>query len=419
VEDKELYARLLNVKRPWFVREVRYAEKPERIDVYLDHPAEMKMPCPECGKEHAVYDHAEERQFQHLNTCHVATFLHVRMPRVKCGEHGVRRVHLGFAEGRTDMTLRMERHVIELARQCSMEGIGRLTGLSWDRCWAVVERAVKRGRQRKGVVVPRRIGVDEKSFAKGHQYETLVCDLDEGTIEYVADKNNEESLAGYYRQFTEDQRAQIEAVAMDMWDPYIAATKAAVPEADKKIVFDKFHVTRVLCEAVDKVRKEEHKELMAEGKDWLKWTKYLWLRNEENVPEDRRSEIDLLRQLDVKVARAWAIKENFRNFWRHQRIGWAVKFFKRWYHWATHSRLKPIIAAAKTIQRHLANILTYLRHGITNGLTEAINSNIEKVKRMACGFRNREHYRTAIYFHCGGLDVYPKSPRFSTATTTS
>ena len=418
MQDKDLYGRLLKVQRPWFVKSVEYGEEPERIDVYLDHPRGMKLPCPECGKALGVYDHAEEREFQHLHTCHVPTYLHVRMPRVKCPDHGVRRVPLGFAEGRSDMTLRMERHLIDLAQECSMTGMGRLTGLSWDRCWAVLERAVFRGRDRKGVAPARRIGVDEKSFAKGHKYETLVSNLDTGTIEYVGDRNDTESLAAYYRQFDKQQLASIEAVAMDMWAPYVKATEAAVPDATSKIVFDRFHVTGLLCEAVDKVRKEEHRELTAQGCSWLKRSKYLWLRNEENLSEDRRLALDILQRLDLKVARAWAIKENFRHFWSYRRAGWAKRFFKRWYHWATHSRLPPIIKAAKSIKRHLPNILTYIVHGITNATSEAINSNIEKVKRMARGFRNRDHYKTAIYFHCGGLDLYPHPPPFSCATTT-
>ena len=121
-----------------------------------------------------------------------------------------------------------------------------------------------------------------------------MCNLEEGAIAYVADKNNQESLAGYYRQFDDEQREQIEAVAMDMWPPYIAATKAAVPQADEKIVFDKFHVMRGLSEAVDKVRKRDHKELTAEGKDWLKWTRYLWLYNKENIPAKRQEEFSVL-----------------------------------------------------------------------------------------------------------------------------
>jgi transposase len=180
-----------------------------------------------------------------------------------------------------------------------------------------------------------------------------------------------------------------------------------VPRASGKIVFDKFHVVQYVTKAVDKVRKAENSELADRGLDWLKNTKWLWLANEENIPEWRRPEFEELKNKDLKVARAWSIKENLRHFWGFKTKSAAEKFFKKWYWWATHSRLKPMIEAAKTIKRHLENILTYFTHQVTNALGESINSKIEKIKKTACGYRNREHYKTAIYFHCGGLDLYP------------
>jgi transposase len=408
MEDTELYTKLLGIKRPWFIKEVTYGESPERIDVYLEHEPGMLLPCPECDRHSSVYDHMKERQWQHLNTCHVATFIHARLPRIKCKIHGVKTIISEWAEPGSDMTMAFESHLIALEQECSIQGIFRLTSVSWDRCWGVMERAVRRGLSRKGKAIPEQIGVDEKSFTRGHRYETLVCDIKKGTIEYVADDRKQESLEEYYDRFSKEELRKVEAVAMDMWDPYIAATKAKVPEAERKIVFDKFHVMRLMGEAVDKVRKQEHKELAEQDIEWLKGTKYLWLYSKENLPERRRHEFKTLRKMDLKVSRAWAIKENLRNLWQYSRMGWATRFFKKWYFWATHSRLDPIIKVAKTMKRHIDNILTYLKHRITNSLSEALNGQIEKIKRMACGYRNREHYRTAIYFHCGGLDLYPR-----------
>jgi transposase len=286
--------------------------------------------------------------------------------------------------------------------------VSRLIDLSWDEGWGVMERAVRRGLERKERRVPERIGVDEKSFARRHKYETLIYDLDRRCVEYVTDGRTEESLAEYYLQFEKKELKQVKVVAMDMWEAYIGATKAHVPEADGKIVFDKFHVVQYVTKAVDKVRKAENAELDRQGFDWLKNTKWLWLANDENVPQWRRAEFEELKKMDLKVGRAWSIKENLRNFWNCETKKKAKKFFNKWYCWATHSRLKPVIEAAKTLKNHLKNILTYFDHHVTNALGESINSKIEKIKKTACGYRNREHYRTAIYFHCGGLDLYPK-----------
>ena len=418
MKDTELYTRLLRIKRPWFIRDVRYSESPERIDIYLEHEPGILLPCPQCDKYSPVYDHMEEREWQHLNTCHVATFIHAHLPRIECKEHGVKCIICEWAEPGSDMTMAFESHLIALEGECSVQGVFRLTNVSWDRCWGVMGRAVQRGQRRKGKQIPEYIGVDEKSFSKGHKYETLVCDIRKGTVEYVADDRRQESLEKYYGQFDKKERERVKAVAMDMWDPYIAATKDKIPEAVQKIVFDKFHVMRLMGEAVDNVRKQEHKELMDKDRQWLKGTKYLWLYSRENMPKHRWQEFNVLRKLDLKVSRAWAIKENLRNLWSYSRMGWALKFFKRWYFWATHSRLLPIIKVAKTIKKHLDNILTYLKHRITNALSEALNSRVEKIKRMACGYRNRKHYRTAIYFHCGGLDLYPRPRNREGGTTT-
>lgn len=140
-----------------------------------------------------------------------------------------------------------------------------------------MQRVVERGLSRKTKRIPFHIGVDEKSFARGHKYETLVYDLQESTVEYVGEDRTQESLSRYYEQFSEEERESVKVIAMDMWDPYIAATREAIPGAEDKIVFDKFHIMRQMTDAVDKVRKQEHQELMKDDRDVLKGTKYLWL----------------------------------------------------------------------------------------------------------------------------------------------
>ena len=410
MDEKALFTKILKIHLPWFVKEVVVNEKDQRIDIYVDHEREIQVRCPECDRFYGMYDHGPERVYRHLDTCEMSTFIHVRPPRVNCPTHGVKQIDSEFGENGSDMTFAFESYVIRLAQECSIEAVKRLCGLSWERGWNALERAVGRGRSRKVHRIPARIGVDEKSIAKGHRYESLVYDLDGGTVEYVCDDRRQESLESYYRQFSEEELKGVEAVAMDMWDPYIAATKAYVPEAKKKIVFDRFHVMGQVLKAVDKVRKIEHKQLSERGEEVLKGTKYLWLWSEENIPLWRREEFDSIRAKDLRICRAWAIKENLRYLWDYHYEALMRKYFKRWYFWATHSRLDPIKKAAKTLKVHLDNIVTYARHRITNALGESINAKIEKVKRLACGFRNRSHYRTAIYFHCGGLDLFPKPP---------
>jgi transposase len=406
MQDTELYEKLLKLKHPWRVTKVKLDTANDRVDVWVEDYPGTKWDCPECKVKASVYDHSEERVWRHLDTCQFGTYIHTRIPRFKCSTHGIRQISVPWAAPGSRFTLLYENKVIDTLKECDVTGVNRLTGTTWSEAWNVMEKAVERGLERKKMSVPEYIGIDEKSFAKRHKYETLVCNLRTGTVECVLDERDQESLESYYSRFKTKDLSVIKAIAMDMWDPYIAATRNFVPDAGSKIVFDRFHVIRYVTEALDKVRRQEHKQLMKNGDEWLKGTKHLWLMNEERIPDWRKPEFDEIRKMKLKTSRAWAIKESLRHFWDYSYPKNAEKFFKRWYFWVSHSRLKPMIEAARTLKSHITNILTYFKHHITNAVVEGLNSKIQSVKQMACGFRNREHYRKAILFHCGGLDLY-------------
>jgi len=409
VDDTELYTKLLRIAPPWRVTRVRVDGAAERVDVWVEEGAGTKFPCAGCAHPAPVYDHTAEQVWRHLDTCQCQTYVHARLPRTACPVDGVRQVPAPWAEARSEYTRPFETRIIDTCKECDVTGVRRLLRTGWDATGGVLTRAVARGLARKPRRVPARLGVDEKAVRKGHTYESLVVDLDRGTVEAVVDDRTQASLAAYYRQFTPEELATIEAIAMDMWEPYIRATHACVPDAGTKIVFDRYHATRYVTEAVDQVRRQEHKALQAQDDLRLKGTKHLWLWNEENIPAWRRAEFEAVKHAELKTSRAWAIKEALRGFWDYGYPKRAARYFKAWYFWATHSRLAPMIAAAKTLKRHLPNLLTYFKHWITNATAEGINSKIQTLKLMACGYRNREHYKTAILFHCGGLDLYPRA----------
>ena len=408
MQDTELYKLLLGLAHPWYVTRVDFDQQNRRIDVWTEAVKGVKFPCPECSQQRSVYDHGDEQVWRHLDSCDCRTYLHARLPRVNCPEHGAKQIQAPWAGARLRFTLQFESRTIDVLKECDVTGTMRLLGTKWDQTWEVMDRAVARGLDRKEHRVPEYIGIDEKSFAKGQDYETIVCDLQRGTVEFVVDDRVEDSLQQYYDAFTEEELTTIKGIAMDMWPNYINVTMREVPGAEDKIVFDRFHATRYVTDAVDKVRRDEHKALNQQGDGSLKKTKYIWLKNKENLSENQREIFAQVRKLNLKTGRAWAIKEALRDFWEYTYPACAAKHFNWWYNWATHSRLPPMIAAAKTLKRHLHNLLTYFKHHITNACAEGINSKIQTIKQMACGYRNREHYRIAIYFHCGGLDLYPR-----------
>lgn len=409
MQDTTLFETILGLHAPWHISRVELNPSAQRVDLWAAHD-DTRWSCPECGQSLVCWDHAEERTWRHLDTCQFQTHVHARVPRVRCPTHGVKQVRIPWAEPRGRFTLLMERLVIDVIRQCStLTGACRILQITWDEAWGVMARAVARGQARKTAAPIRYVGVDEKAFRKGHVYHTVVCDLERSTVEYVGEGRGEPSLAPFYAGLTPRQRDALQAVAMDMWDPYIKATRLGLPQGGERIVFDRFHVMRDITTAVDLVRKHEHRTLLREtGESVLTGTKYVWLYAAERLPGAWRDAFKALRTRNLKVGRAWAIKEALRTLWTYRQPAAAARFFRQWYGWARRSQLEPIKRVAATLQRHLPGVLRYCRHRITNGVAEGLNSKIMTIKRKACGFRNAQHFTTAIYFHCGGLDLYPR-----------
>ena len=408
MRDTELYRHLLGIESPWTVSRVELDVKGGRVDVWAEHAKGARFACPECGREATTYDHEEERSWRHLDSCQFATYLHARPPRVKCEEHGVKQARLSWAEPHSRFTLLFERLAIDVLREMSITGACRLLGLSWDEAHHLMERAVARGQERKTARPVRYLGVDEKATRKGHKYMTLVCDLERRTVEHVEEGRTKESLDAFYQSLSTEHREQIEAVAMDMWAPYVASTTTQLPAGADKIVFDRFHIMKHMNDAVDKVRRVEHRLLRDWGHDTLKGTKHLWLYAQENVPERDEERFRELRRLTLKTGRAWMIKEDLRWLWSCASKERGKAFFKRWDRWAMRSRLAPVIGVARMLRSKIRNVLTYFEHPITNAISEAINSVVQTVKKNARGFRSFVNFKTAVFFHCGGLDLYPR-----------
>jgi transposase len=398
------------MQTPWAISRVTLDTSGERVDRWAAHADETRWPCPECQEALPCSDHAEEREGRHLDTCQYETFLHARVPRVDCPTHGVRQVRVSWAEPRSRFTLLMERLIIDLILQCStVTGACRIAGITWDEAWGVMDRAVGRGRRRTVARPIPYIGVDEKAFRKGHRDHTIVCDLGQATVEYVAEDRKTDSLGRYDDQLTPEQRAALAGVAMDMWEPYIQATRTRLPDGDDRIVFDRFHIMREMTRAVDTVRKQEHRAFLREdGDSPLTKTTYLWLFSAERIPERHAEAFAAVQALELTVGRAWALKEALRTLWTYRQPAAVRRFFDHWYAWAIRSRLDPVKKVARMIQRHLDGVLRFVQHPITNGVAEGLNSKIMSIKRKAGGFRNPHNFTTAIYFHCGGLDLYPR-----------
>ena len=408
MQDRQLYQEILGISAPWYVERVELGIEQGVVNVYLAHREEATWICSECDRECPLHDHAAQRTWRHLDTCQYQTLLHAETPRTDCPEHGIKSVRLPWAEPYSRFTLLFERLAIEWLHAASQKAVADQLGLSWDEVHGIMDRAVRRGLERRDEELVSYIGVDEKAFRKGHRYVTVVTDLSRCRVLYVAEDRKQSSLDGFWKMLSVNQLAAVEGVAMDMWDPYVNSTHDHLPWSEEKIVYDKFHVAKHLGEAVDKVRRCENKLLVAQGDETLVGTKYQWLRNPKNFRQDQWQAFRDLRKSKLKTARAWALKEQAMCLWDYRYEASARKHFAWWYRWATRCRLKPMIEKAKMLKTRLPNILTYLKHGITNAASESINSKIQWVKYTARGFRNFKNFVNAIYFHCGDLDLVPR-----------
>lgn len=378
------------------------------VDVAIEHDG-SGLACPQCGAAATAYD-TRKRSWRHLDSCEAKTFVTAAVPRVRCDEHGIKQIDVPWSEPRGRFTLRFEALAIAWLQEVSISAVARLMRISWDEANGILERAVARGlarRQQQDVSV---IGVDETSFQKRHEYVTVVCDAERGTVLYVADDRKEQALSGFFAGLDIAQRNRITAISMDMWPAYIKSTNAFIPDAASKICFDRFHVVRIINEAVNNVRRCEHNLRRREGDRRLTGTKHLWL-----MGPDKRRALSAARQIEFGhllrsvrvVARAWTFKEAARNLWAYVSRHWAERAWNAWIASGQRSRLAPIRQAAKTIKKHLPGIINAVIKGVTNAISESLNAKIQWIKRTACGFRNRERFRSAIFFHCGGLDLLP------------
>lgn len=405
MRDRELYEKILGLPEPWIIVDVALDLAAKSVTVQLGRRDGSSLACPECGQPCPGYD-TQPRRWRHLDTCQFQTILTAEVPRCSCPEHGVKQVKVPWAEPGSRFTALFERLAIDWMQEAGRSATARQLDLSWSEADGIMQRAVDRGLARRPVKLTAVLGVDEKSF-QSREYVTVVCDLDAGTVLHIADGRGSEALKSCYKAMTAEQREAVEAVAMDMHQPYVLATQTALPEAT--IVFDKFHIAKLAGEAVDQVRRAEAKILAADGDDRLKGTRYSWLRNPLKEDAERRREFEPLRKSNLKTARAWAIKETLMDFFYYRQMKRASDHFRSWFSWASRSKLRPIVRLAHTLRSRLGTLLNYCKWPITNAASEALNSKIQWIKYTARGFRSRDGFRRAIYFHCGALDLYPQS----------
>jgi transposase len=401
MDDIQLFQMALGLAAPWQVRDCRFDPDKSQLDIDLDFPKGSLFACPECGAPVKAYD-TEDKQWRHLNffqhTCH----LHARLPRVKCDKCGVRQVSVPWARPGSGFTLLFEAFVLALARKMPVLSVAQIVGEHDTRLWRLIDHWVNQARDKRDDSAVTEVGIDETSSKRGHNYISVFVDLAQRCVLFATPGKDAATVEAFAKDLKAHggDAAKILEVCSDMSKAFIAGVRDYLPEAAH--TFDKFHLLKLINEAVDEVRRAEQEELPAE----LVHTRYLWLKNPENLTCKQMTQLMgfLESRNTLKTARAYRLKLSFQHLFNQNKPD-AEQFFKDWYYWATHSRLAPMIKVAKTMMEHKDGVLRWFKSRVSNGLLEGINSLIQAAKAKARGYRSVRNLITIVYLIAGRLDI--------------
>jgi len=396
-----LFSQALNITPPWYIEQISFSKEDRRMDIYVAFSKDGVFTCPGCKAETSRIHDIRERTWRHLNFFQYKCYIHCQLPRIFCKScEEIKDVDVPWARKGSGFTLLMEGLILLLTTSMTYLETGTLIGETDKRVFRVVDYYVNKAHAALDCSSVTSIGIDETASRKGHNYLTVVADLESGSVIYATGGRSNFAIDDF-RKFLESHGgnpANIANVSCDMSPAFIKGIEANFPDAD--IVFDKFHIMMMVNKAVNEVRIKERKE-----QPTLKHTKYVILKNPENLTEKEQKKLSSLANQNLKTMRAYNMKLQFQELWHFNSIDLAETFLQKWYNWITHSQLEPMKELAKTIKRHWKGILNYFHARITNGILESINSRIQEIKRNAHGFRNMRNFITAIYHRLGGLEL--------------
>ena len=358
---------------------------------------------PRCGQclEPAPYrDTRPMRRFRHVPMWGIPMEFRYRPRRVSCSAcNSVHVESMPWVSGKQRMTRALMVTLAIWTRILPWKQVARLFRCAWGTVATAVDEAVAYGLAQRDLGELTHIGIDEISRKRGHVYVTNVYDLGSKRLVWSGEGRSKETLEAFFTFLGPEKTAVLQGICCDMWQPYIDVIKTRAPQA--VLVFDKFHIVRHLMEAVDQVRRDEIREKGPAHRALMVKTRFIWLKNPWNLTEGQTFRLGELERLNLKINRAYLLKEMFRHFWDYTYAGWARRYLKRWFWWATHSRLEPMRDFAWMVRRHEDDILNYFRMPIDNGTVEGLNNKAKLVIHKAYGFRTAKNYIRNLY-HCLG-----------------
>jgi len=399
--EKELFSVALGIEEPVYVDEIAFDAEDGELHIHMNFRRGGRFPCSECGAAGLSVHDTVEKTWRHLNFFQYKCYIHLRTPRTKCPKCGERLWIPPWGRKQSGFTMLFEAFIMALAKEMPISRIGEIVGEQDTRIWRIVRHHVNKAYAKKSFSAVTKVGCDETSSRKGHNYVTVFADMDSGEVLFATEGKNAGTIQTFAEEMPrhEGQPEQIKEVTMDMSTAFISGVSDYLPEAS--ITFDKFHVIQALNKAQDEVRRMEQKK-----NPLLKRSRYIWLKNPENLTAKQKKQLETLRFENLKTARVYQMKLTFQDIYRTIKEPEAAKeAIKKWLSWAVRSRLDPIKRFAKMVKTHIKGIMRYFTTRLTSGTMEGLNSRIQEIKRRARGFRNINNFIAMIYLEAAGLDL--------------
>ena len=369
---------------------------------FIDHAVFFKCSlkkslkkCSKCKSHNVQINETKKRYLRLVPLGKMKCFLEITVHKFKCKECGASSwVKLPFAVGKLPMSKAFVNHILSLIKLGTVQSIAMFLGLNWKTVKNIHKDWLSKKYKKLNYKNITYLSVDEFSLKKGHKYMTVFTDIRTGRIVYAIEGRKVEDIAPFLRKLKKRAR-KLKAIAMDMSKSYISAVKKYLPNVS--IVFDRFHVMKIINESLDLVRKEEFRKAGELGLDIGKGDRFLFLYNFENLDDSKRSKLQTLLDINEPLSIAHMMKEQLRTFWHKDTKKEAATFLLKWINEAVNSGLRPLVKAAKTILDHSEGLLNYFDHPISNGKAEGVNNKIKVLKRNGYGYLDIGYFTLLLY----------------------
>ena len=407
-------------KIPGFVfKECRWREVGRRIEAVIEPRKNSHPLCSRCGKPAPLYDRQRQREFDYVPLWQIAVVLLYTVRRVNCGSCGVRVEKMPWATGKNRSCTTYLWFLANWAKRLSWSEVAETFGTTWQTVCRAVEHAVSWGRQHVDLRQIRSIGVDEilhRRGSKAHggpKYLTLVYQIDQHRkrLLWIGYDRSQATLNAFFDWFGKERSEALKVVSSDMWPAFLKVLRERATRAMR--IIDRFHVSANINKAVDRIRAGEARELGRSGNKVLKHSRFLFLHRNENLSEPQHEKLAALLKMNLRIVRAYLLKESFRRFWEYRSRGWARRFLEAWIDRVMRSRIEGLKRVARTFRQHTDLLLnSVVANDVAMGAVEGFNNKAKVTMRKSYGFRSFRIAELALYHSLADLPQPDFAHRF-------